>query len=88
MIAILFLIDLPIERYRLLQQPFQNLNIHIFGFLVRLLLSKHITHIEAENSFPPSSLDRRCFMFIESPKKVVGCRDGNRYVEGDLVTFG
>ena len=40
------------------------------------------------HSFPPSSLDRRCFMFIVSPKKVVGCRGGNRYVEGDLLTFG
>ena len=23
-----------------------------------------------------------------SPKKVVGCRGGNRYVEGDLLTIG
>ena len=40
------------------------------------------------HSFPPSSLDRRCFMFIVSPKKVVGCRGGNQNVEGDLLTFG
>ena len=40
------------------------------------------------HSFPPSSLDRRCFMLIVSPKTVVGCRGGNLYVEGDLFTFG
>ena len=34
------------------------------------------------HSFPPSSLDRRCFEFIVSPKKVVGCRGGNQNVEG------
>ena len=33
------------------------------------------------HSFPPSSLDRRCFEFIVSPKKVVGCRGGSRNVE-------
>ena len=33
-------------------------------------------------------LDRRCFMFIVSPKKVVGCRGGNRYVEWEPLTFG
>ena len=31
---------------------------------------------------PPSSLDRRSMEFIVSPKKVVGCRGGSRYVEG------
>ena len=36
----------------------------------------------------PSSLDRRCFEFIVSPVKVVGCRGGSRYVEGDSLTFG
>ena len=40
------------------------------------------------HSFPPSSLDRHCFMFIVSPKKVVGCRGGNRNVEGESLTFG
>ena len=39
-------------------------------------------------SFPPSSLDRRCFEFNESPKKVVGCRAGNRYFERVWCFFG
>ena len=37
------------------------------------------------HSFPPSSLDRCCSMFIVSPKKVVVCRGGNRYFGGGLV---
>ena len=39
-------------------------------------------------SFPPCSLDRRCFMFIVSPKRVVGWGGGNQNVEGDLLTIG
>ena len=34
------------------------------------------------HSFPPCSLDLRSMEFIVSPKKVVGCRGGNRYFEG------
>ena len=34
------------------------------------------------HSFPRSSLDRRSTEFIMSPKKVAGCRDGSRNVEG------
>ena len=36
------------------------------------------------HSFPPSSLDRRSAELIVSPKKVVGCRGGNRYFEGGV----
>ena len=35
-----------------------------------------------DGSFLKSSLDRRCFEFIVSPKEVVGCKDGNQNVEG------
>ena len=34
------------------------------------------------HSFPPISLDRRSTELIVSPKKVVGCRGGSRYVKG------
>ena len=43
-----------------------------FGFIVEV----------QAHSFPPSSLDRRCFEFIVSPRKVVGCRGGSPNVEG------
>ena len=36
------------------------------------------------HSFPPSSLGRRSTDLIVSPKKVVGCKGGSRYVEGSL----
>ena len=49
-------------------------------------LQIHVLH--QAHSFPPSSLDRRRFMLIVSPKKVVGWRGGNQNVEGDLLTFG
>ena len=50
--------------------------------------------LSAHGSWPkgagpaPGSLDRRCFMLIVSPKRVVGWRGGNQNVEGDLLTFG
>ena len=37
---------------------------------------------------PSSSLDRRSIEFIVSPKKVVGCRGGRRYVEGGSWLLG
>ena len=41
-----------------------------------------ILELPQAHSFPPSSLDRRCFEFILSLKKVVGCRGGSWYVKG------
>ena len=54
----------------------------VFGALQTPILVK-IAH-----SFPPSSLRRRCFMLIVSPKKVVGWGGGNQNVEGDLLAIG
>ena len=54
-----------------------------------LLCSTGVTHNEVLDKFWTSwdgnagaqteSLDRLCFEFIVSPKKVGGCRGGNRY---------
>ena len=39
-------------------------------------------------SFNPIFKGIFVFLFIVSPKKVVGYRGGNRYVEGESLTFG
>ena len=50
--------------------------------MVDRIVCPHASNNFQAHSFPPSSLDYRSTELIVSPKKVVGCKGGSRYVEG------